>query len=188
MRIIGGRHRGREIAAPEGEAVRPTGDRVREALFNILEHGLFAAGGSPFIGKTVLDVFAGTGAFGLEALSRGAAHAGFIEQAIPALDALRANIARLGEQNRASVVAADATRPPPARRLASLAFLDPPYGGGLASVALPALVEAGWLELGALAVVEIGSRETFPALPGFALEDERVYGVAKLVFLKRQGR
>src|SRR5215831_15924396 len=104
MRIVGGSHRGRRLVAPAGEAVRPTSDRAREALFNILSHGHFAADGIPFAGATVLDAFAGTGALGLEALSRGAAEAVFIEQDRQALAALRGNIAALGETARARII------------------------------------------------------------------------------------
>jgi 16S rRNA (guanine966-N2)-methyltransferase len=185
MRIVAGKHRGREIEAPPGNDVRPTSDRAREALFNILEHGLFAANGSPIVGKRVLDAFAGTGAFGLEALSRGAAQANFMELAPAALKALNANIARLKEEPNCRVLAIDATRPPMAPRDCSLAFLDPPYGSGLAAQALPALAENGWLLPGALAVVEVAAREPFDAPPEFSIEDERSYGAARLIFLRR---
>src|SRR5215469_15220668 len=104
MRIVGGRYRGRRLLAPAGEAVRPTSDRAREALFNILSHGRLAAEGIPFAGAAVLDAFAGTGALGLEALSRGAAEALFIEQDRQALAALRGNIAALGETDRARII------------------------------------------------------------------------------------
>src|SRR5579864_5800090 len=123
LRIVGGLHRGRRLVAPPGELVRPTSDRAREALFNILSHGTFAAEGSPFAGRPVLDAFAGTGAFGLEALSRGAGAAAFIENDRAALAALRRNIAVLDESERAHVVAGDATRPPRAPFACALAFL-----------------------------------------------------------------
>jgi 16S rRNA (guanine966-N2)-methyltransferase len=184
MRIIAGRHRGREIQAPAGRDVRPTGDRARQALFNILEHGIFAAEGSLIAGRPVLDVFAGTGALGLEALSRGALSATFIELSPAARRVLADNIARLGEGDRARILTADATRPPVALEPCALAFLDPPYGSGLASVALPALADAGWLLQGALAVVEIAASEAMTAPTGFAIQDERRYGAARLVFLR----
>src|SRR5260370_27234577 len=107
MRIVGGSHRGRRLAAPPGEAVRPTSDRAREALFNILSHGDFAAAGLPFADRPVLDAFAGTGALGLEALSRGASAATFIENEWEALTALRRNVAMLDESERAYIVAGD---------------------------------------------------------------------------------
>src|SRR5437763_4716459 len=112
LRIVGGVHRGRRLIAPPGEAVRPTSDRARESLFNILSHGDFAAAGLPFAGRPVLDAFAGTGALGLEALSRGAGAAVFIESERNALAALRRNVAMLDESERAHIVAGDATRPP----------------------------------------------------------------------------
>jgi 16S rRNA (guanine966-N2)-methyltransferase len=186
MRIVGGSHRGRRLAAPPGKAVRPTSDRARQALFNILSHGEFAAAGIPFADKAVIDAFAGTGAFGLEALSRGAAEAVFIESDREALLALRRNIAELGETARSLVIAGDATRPPPAPVACALAFLDPPYKSELAAPALAALAEAGWLMPEALVVIEIGAGETLDPLTGFALVDERVYGAARLVFLHRR--
>jgi 16S rRNA (guanine966-N2)-methyltransferase len=187
MRIVGGSHRGRRLVVPPGGEVRPTSDRAREALFDILSHGDFAAVGVPFAGAAVLDAFAGTGAFGLEALSRGAAEAVFIESDREALVALRRNIAMLGETSRARVVAGDATRPPPAPVACAVGFLDPPYASGLAAPALAALADAGWLAGEALAIVEISAREALAPPAGFALSDERVYGAARLVFLRRAG-
>ena len=185
LRIVGGVHRGRRLAAPAGAAVRPTSDRAREAVFNILSHGDVAAAGLPFAGRPVLDAFAGTGAFGLEALSRGASRAAFIEQGRDALAALRRNIAALGEQDRADIVVADATRPPRAPFASAIAFLDPPYGSGLAAPALAALAAGGWLLPDALAIVEIAASESLQPPAGFAIVDERVYGAARLVFLRR---
>jgi len=186
MRIVGGRHRGRRLIAPPGDAVRPTSDRAREALFNILSHGKLAASGLPFAGKPVLDAFAGTGALGLEALSRGASTAVFFETEREALTALRRNIATLGEDDSVHVVAGDATRPPRGVMRCAVAFLDPPYGSGFAAPALTALTGAGWLTEEALAVVEVAAREPLPAPTGFTLIDERVYGAARLVFLHRE--
>jgi 16S rRNA (guanine966-N2)-methyltransferase len=185
MRIVAGRHRGRRLLAPPGETVRPTSDRAREALFNILSHGQPAAEGIPFAGAAVLDAFAGTGALGLEALSRGAAEAAFIEQDREALATLRRNIAMLGEGDRARIVPGDATRPPPAPSAYALAFLDPPYRSGLAAAALTALDAAGWLVPQALAVIELAAREELTPPAGFFLLDERVYGAARLLFLRR---
>jgi 16S rRNA (guanine966-N2)-methyltransferase len=186
MRIVAGKHRGRRIAAPEGHDVRPTSDRAREALFNILEHGHFTADStSPLIDARVLDVFAGSGALGLEALSRGAAHLTCMENSAPARAALRANANALGETARVTVVQADATKPPaaagPPRRLL---LMDPPYRSGLAAPALAALAERGWLAAGAICVAEISAAESLDAPAGFAPLDERRYGKAKLVFLR----
>ena len=186
MRIVAGSHRGRRLAAPAGEAVRPTSDRAREALFDILSHGRFAAAGSPFAEQRVLDAFAGTGAFGLEALSRGASAAAFIENGREALAALRRNIASLGEEERAYVVAGDATRPPRPPFACGLALLDPPYRSGLAALALAALADTGWLVEDALVVVEVAAREPLMMPAGFTIIDERQYGAARLVFARRQ--
>ena len=187
MRVVGGRHRGRRLTAPPGDMVRPTSDRAREALFNILSHGEFAAAGSPFTDENVVDAFAGTGALGIEALSRGAARAAFIETDRAALRALRQNLADLDEEDAADVIAADATRPPRAPFASSVAFLDPPYRRGLAAPALTALAAMGWLTPRAIAVVEIAADEEFSAPDGFTLIDERKYGAAKLIFLRRDG-
>jgi 16S rRNA (guanine966-N2)-methyltransferase len=187
LRIVGGVHRGRRLVAPAGESVRPTSDRAREALFNILSHGRFAAEGSPFAGRPVLDAFAGTGALGLEALSRGASDAAFIENGRDALAALRRNTAALGEEDRAHIIAGNATQPPRAAMVCAVTFLDPPYRSGLAGPALGALAGAGWLMPAALAVVEVAAREELPPPPGFEVLDERVYGAARLVFLRYNG-
>ena len=184
MRIVGGRHRGRRLYAPPGDAVRPTSDRAREALFDILSHGDFAARGIPFAEETVLDAFAGTGALGLEALSRGAARAVFFEQNREALAALRRNVASLGEGDRAQILPYDATRPPRAALQCAVVFIDPPYRSGLAGPALEAIDATGWLSPDALAVIEIRAREEFYLPTSFTRLDERVYGAARLVFLR----
>jgi 16S rRNA (guanine966-N2)-methyltransferase len=189
MRIVGGSHRGRVLQAPEGRDTRPTGDRARQALFNILEHGAVASGGSILAGARVLDIFAGTGALGLEALSRGAVHAGFFEQAPAALKILKANIAGLREEPRTRILAGDATRPPkaPAGAAASLVFLDPPYHTGAGTAALTALGSAGWLAPAALAVLELAADEPVVPQPGADILEERRYGAARLVFLRLPG-
>jgi 16S rRNA (guanine966-N2)-methyltransferase len=187
MRVVGGRHRGRRLIAPPGDAVRPTSDRAREALFNILSHGDFAAAGSPFADENVLDAFAGTGALGIEALSRGAARAAFIETDRAALAALKRNLAALDEEDGVDIIAGDATRPPRAKYSCALAFLDPPYRSAFAAPALEALSRMGWLAARALAVIEISSSETFAVPNGFTMIDERKYGAAKLVFLRHEG-
>jgi 16S rRNA (guanine966-N2)-methyltransferase len=183
MRIIAGKHRGRALKAPEGSAVRPTSDRAREALFDILAHGRFGEN-PPFLDARVLDAFAGTGAFGLEALSRGAAQASFMEKDRTALAALRANIVALGEERNAAVLAVDVLHPPRAAAPATLAFLDPPYGQDLAAPALTALAAAGWLAPDALVVVEVAAKQKLAPLAGFTLLEERRYGAARLVFLR----
>ena len=183
MRIIAGKHRHRMLVAPEGRAVRPTSDRAREAVFDILAHGRFSEQDA-CLDALVLDAFAGTGAFGLEALSRGARHAVFIEKDRGARAALQQNIAALGETAHAAIVNGDATRPPRATGACSLVFLDPPYGEDLAAPALTALAQSGWLAEGALAVLEIAAREDLEVPKNFEPLDERRYGAAKFVFLR----
>jgi 16S rRNA (guanine966-N2)-methyltransferase len=175
MRIIAGQWRGRALAAPPGDTTRPTADRVRQALFDMLAHAPWASHDT-LVGATVLDAFAGTGALGLEALSRGAAHAHFIERDRPALAALRANIATLAAP--ATIHPGDATAPPPGRPC-TLVFLDPPYAQGLVDRALAALDAVGWLAPGALIVAETGREEALPLL-GEVLA-ERSHGKARII-------
>jgi 16S rRNA (guanine966-N2)-methyltransferase len=136
----------------------------------------------------VLDAFAGTGAFGLEALSRGARHVVFIEKDRAARAALQQNIAALGETAHSAIVNGDATRPPRASGACSLVFLDPPYGEDLAALALKALKQSGWLADDALAVIEIAAKEDLEIPEGFAPLDARRYGAAKFVFLRHAAR
>ncbi len=150
MRIVAGRWRGHSLAAPASTATRPTSDRARQAIFDRLAHAPWAAG--VLEDATVLDAFAGTGALGLEALSRGAARAWFMETDAAARRALAANIAACRAGN-ATILAADATHPPRGQAC-TLVFLDPPYGKGLIALALPALRAAGWIAPGALLVCE----------------------------------
>lgn len=135
----------------------------------------------------VLDAFAGTGAFGLEALSRGARHASFIEKDRDARKALQQNIATLGETQHAAILLGDATRPPRATGPCSLVFLDPPYGENLAAPALKALAQSGWMAQDALVVVELGATEDLEPPDKFAPLDERRYGAAKFAFLRYAG-
>lgn len=183
MRIVGGDWRGRTLLAPPGRNTRPTSGRTREAVFNILEHAPWA----PDVeGLNVIDLFAGSGALGLEALSRGAAFCLFVESAGPALRALRANIDAMGAGPRTAVLAREATRlgPRPADRAAfGLAFLDPPYARGLGETALAALRDGGWLAPGALAVFERGADEPAPDVAGFEVLEDRRYGAARVWFL-----
>jgi 16S rRNA (guanine966-N2)-methyltransferase len=178
MRIVAGRWRGRGLAAPKGEATRPTADRVRQAVFDMLLHAPWG-GYDRVVGAVVLDGFAGTGAMGLEALSRGAVAAHFIERDRAALGALRGNIAALGAA--ATVHAGDVLRPP-VGVACSLVFLDPPYGQTLVDRALPILAGAGWIAAGALVVVETGRDEVL-APWGESLA-ERVHGAARVTVLR----
>jgi 16S rRNA (guanine966-N2)-methyltransferase len=183
MRIVAGKHRGRRLIAPEGLAVRPTADRTREALFSILARG--RGGPAPLAGARVLDAFAGTGALGLEALSHGAGSVAFMESQPSALAALERNIEALGEGAHAQVLSADVLRPPRTEAPAGIVLMDPPYSQGLAEPALTALAEAGWIAAETLVVVELMAKEPFAIPPGFAVSDERKYGQARLVFLRR---
>lgn len=182
LRVVAGRHRGRKLAAPPGQTTRPTAERVRQALFDMLWHAPWA-GRAAVEDQAVLDAFAGTGALGIEALSRGAAQATFIEQDRAALAVLRRNIETLGETARARVVAGDALRPPRAAAPCALLLLDPPYGQDLVPRALAALSAAGWIAPGALIAAEL-AREEAPELPGFTELATRGHGAARLVFLR----
>lgn len=186
MRIVGGRMRGLALASvgkgDPARALRPTSDRVRESLFNLLEHGGF---GDPVPGAVVLDVFAGTGALGLEALSRGAVSATFIEDGRVALGLLAENIskARAGDETR--VVRRSALRPGAnPGESATLIFLDPPYGKGLGQKALVALRDGGWISPGALVVWEEHAPQVAP--DGFRLIEERRYGETTLNLLEAE--
>ncbi len=191
MRIVGGHHRGRKIEGPDegspGAAeLRPTSDRARESLFNILEHGRLSRDGTSLVpGARVLDAFCGTGAFALEALSRGAAFATLIDSNTAAIVLAHRNLKTLGESANARIVQGDATRPPRATESHDLVFLDPPYRSGLAGAALAALDAGGWIGGGALCIVETEAREDVAAPAGFTVLDERRYGRAKLTFLRK---
>ena len=178
MRIVGGAWRGRSLLAPKGDATRPTADRVRQALFDMLLHAPWGGYGC-VVGATVLDAFAGTGALGLEALSRGAKSAYFIERDRAALAALRANIAALGAT--ATVHVGD-TRHPPAGTACGLVFLDPPYHQGLIELSLAALGTAGWLAPDALIVAESGRDETLAAWGEILAE--RTHGAARITVMR----
>ena len=182
MRIVGGSLRGRRLVAPPGAAIRPTADRAREALFNILQHSLLMT--APLAGSAMLDVFAGTGAVACEALSRGAASAVLIDSDRAALACARHNLEALGLADRATLLQLDATKLPPAASPARFAYLDPPYRSGLAAPALASLAGGGWLAPRALVVVELATRgEEFSPPDRFTVRDERRYGAARLVFL-----
>ena len=182
MRIVGGRFRGRRLAAPRAQAIRPTSDRLRESLFNILAHGY----GDPLAEARVLDLFAGTGALGLEALSRGAAFALFVDDRAEARALIRENIAALGLGGVTRIYRRDATRLGPAHPLApfSLAFLDPPYGKGLAEQALASARDGGWLPPEALVVVEEAAQAGFKSPEGFQEIERRGYDDTELIFLR----
>jgi 16S rRNA (guanine966-N2)-methyltransferase len=186
MRIVGGRLRGRALAAPKSNAVRPTADRLREALFNILVH----AYDDPVTDARVLDLFAGTGALGLEALSRGAAFALFVDDGAEARALLRENVTALGQGGATRIFRRDSTRLGAAHPIEpfTLVFLDPPYGKGLAGPALAAARTGGWLTPGALIVVEEAAKSGFAAPDGFDELERRVYDDTMFVFLRLNPR
>ena len=182
MRVVGGRLRSRAIAGPKSDAVRPTSDRLREALFNILTH----AYGDPVTGARVLDLFAGTGALGIEAVSRGAAYALFIDEGVEARALLRQNTETLGLGGVTRIFRRDATRLGPAHPLEpfDLVFADPPYGQGLAEKALASARAGGWLKPQALVVVEEAADAGFTAPQGFEELERRKYDDTEFVFLR----
>src|SRR6516225_2957224 len=182
MRVVGGRLRGRNLAAPASREIRPTADRLRESLFNILVH----AYENPVEDARVLDLFAGTGALGIEAISRGAGFALFVDNGAEARALLRNNVEALGLGGVTKVFRRDATNLGPAHPVEpfSLVFLDPPYGKGLAEKALASLRDGGWLTKEALVVVEEAKAAAFSAQEGFAELERRSYDDTEFVFLK----
>ncbi|TNE29626.1 MAG: 16S rRNA (guanine(966)-N(2))-methyltransferase RsmD [Alphaproteobacteria bacterium] len=177
MRIIAGEWRGRKLSAPKGDGTRPTADRTRETLFSMLASRL-----GSFEGLQVADLFAGSGALGLEALSRGAAHCLFVEQEAEALKAIRANIDTLGARGRGSVQAGSVTSLSPARAPYDLLLLDPPYGTGAGAVALDRLLRLGWIGPATWIAVETSAKEDV-AVKDLTIEAERKVGKAKLTLL-----
>ncbi|MBB2961848.1 16S rRNA (guanine(966)-N(2))-methyltransferase RsmD [Methylobacterium sp. R2-1] len=183
MRIVGGEWRGRRLIGPKAEGIRPTSDRLREALFNVLAHAYDDA----VEDAVVLDLFAGTGALGFEALSRGAARAIFVDEGRQAGALIREGIAALGCGSRARLIQRDATRLGPASDVASLVFCDPPYRKNLAPAALTAAAAGGWLSAGALVLVEEAA-EAGPVLPpGFLELERRSYGETAVTFGRFNG-
>jgi 16S rRNA (guanine966-N2)-methyltransferase len=182
MRIVAGTFRGRPLVAPKGHSTRPTADRARQALFNVLAHADWSPGVE---GARVIDLFAGSGALGLEAISQGAEYCLFVERDEAAVRAIRGNVAALGVGDRTRIDRRDAAALAPcAGEPFDLAFLDPPYGQGLAEAALARLAAGDWLAPGALVVVERGEDDAEIVPPGFEALDSRVWGVARVSFLK----
>lgn len=179
MRVIAGQWRGRPLVAPKGDLTRPTADRLREALFSMLASRL-----GSFEGLAVADLFAGSGALGIEALSRGAASCLFVEQDRAAVDALKANLAKLGV--RADVRATSVLALGPAPAPLDLVTMDPPYGTGAAAVALDKLGRLGWFGPATWISVETARAEEL-APPGFTVDSTRAHGKARLTLLRREG-
>jgi 16S rRNA (guanine966-N2)-methyltransferase len=182
MRIVGGAFRGRPLATPRSQSIRPTTDRTREAVFNVLAHRF----PDRLEGARVLDLFAGTGALGLEALSRGAAHCLFIEESAEGRGLIRTNVEAFGLQGRTKIFRRDASAMGEAGTIGpfGLVFADPPYGKGLGEAALQSALRGGWLQHGALCVVEETAAAPFAPGAGFALLDERNYGDTVIRFIE----
>jgi 16S rRNA (guanine966-N2)-methyltransferase len=182
VRVVGGRLRGRPLTSPKTTSIRPTADRLRESLFNILAH----AYNDPCDAARVLDLFAGTGALGIEAMSRGAAFAQFVDDGAEARALIRENVATLGLGGTTKIFRRDATKLGPVYPAEpfSLAFLDPPYGQLLAEQALGAAREGGWLAPDALVIVEEATKSAFKAPPCFVETERRSYDDTEFVFLK----
>jgi 16S rRNA (guanine966-N2)-methyltransferase len=183
LRIVAGAYRGRPIATPRGDAIRPTTDRTREAVFNVLAH----RHADRLEGARVLDLFAGTGALGLEALSRGATFAMFVDEGVESRGLIRTNVEAFGLTGCTKIFRRDATRlgEVGTMRPFDLVFADPPYGKGLGERALASALAGGWLSAGALCVVEEAASAPFGPVPGFVVSDERDYGDTVVRFLDR---
>jgi 16S rRNA (guanine966-N2)-methyltransferase len=188
MRIVAGKHRGLSLATPKDARVRPTSDRVREALFNVLAHNDFGVGFT-VEGARVLDLFAGTGALGLEALSRGAKYVLFVDDHAESRALVRRNVEAAHATGATKIWRRDATglseMPANAGGPFDLVFLDPPYRKGLVELALASARDGGWLAEKAIVVAEMAADEGFAVLAGFAALDERTYGDTKVVLMRR---
>lgn len=182
MRVVGGQLRGRALATPRDHSIRPTTDRTREAVFNMLAHRF----GDRLEGARVLDLFAGTGALGIEALSRGASYCVFIEESAEGRGLVRTNVEAFGLTGRTKIFRRDATSLGDAGTLGpfGLVFADPPYGKGLGERALQSARSGGWLAPGALCVVEETASVPFEPGPGFSVLEERCYGETVIRFLE----
>ena len=183
MRIVGGKFKGRALASPAGQGTRPTSDRVRESIFNILAHGI---DGFTLEGARVLDLFAGTGALGLEAISRGARFSQFVEDNAEARGLIRRNADSLGVIGQCKIWRRDATKLGPCAPQTpfDLAFADPPYGSHLGEKALASLNEGGWLNTDAVAVLEETDKAAVAGIAGLKLLDQRTYGDTQVLFYR----
>lgn len=183
MRIVGGEFRGRPLATPRSNSIRPTTDRTREALFNVLAHRY----ADRLQGARVLDLFAGTGALGLEAVSRGASFCMFVEESVEGRGLIRANVEAFGLTGRTKIFRRDATGLGPAGTVQpfGLVFADPPYGKGFGEAALRSALAGDWLAPNALCVVEESAAASFDPGPGFAVVDERSYGDTMIRLIER---
>ena len=195
MKITGGKYRNKNIEAMKERTLRPTTSRIREAMFNLLKHGKFLFS-DEFIeddnpdrveGRRVVDLFCGTGALGIEALSRGAEHVTFIDQNSKTLSLARANVQHIGELEHASFIRSDSTLLLPTSRPCSLVFIDPPYKQNLAYPAMKSLAQQGWLEVGAVIMVEQGKQDDTSMPEGFQLLDARVHDKTRITIAQYVG-
>ncbi|MBR6355795.1 MAG: 16S rRNA (guanine(966)-N(2))-methyltransferase RsmD [Alphaproteobacteria bacterium] len=180
MRIVGGKYRGKKLWTPEGKDVRPTSERAREAIFNILYSRL----GGDYNELNLLDIFCGTGAFGFEALSRGFKHVTLAD--IDTIPVLRNAKLFAVEKERFDVQKLDATRLPRARRKYDIVFMDAPYAKGLTEQAIEQILTQGWLNEHAVCIIEVRKDERFPLPQAFELLDERTYGLARVLFIRKK--
>ena len=183
LRIIAGAYRGRKLETAPGNRLRPTAERVREAIFNKLTHGLLTDSGAPLTDLQVLDVFAGTGALGFEALSRGALRTTFFENDAAIARLIKRNAEHLNVANIVTVIRRDATKSGPAREPSGLVLMDAPYRSGITAAALGSLQQGGWIGGGAIVVVEVARDEHLDPPSGFEMIDDRRYGAARIIFL-----
>ena len=183
MRIIAGALKGRKLTPPVGDTIRPTSDRTRESIFNLLMHGKF--GGDNIIDCHVVDLCCGTGALGLEALSRGAKAVTFIDKDKKSIELTRANVLHCGMAQQSFYVQSDATRLPPAREVASLVLMDAPYATPLLQPAYISLRAQGWIAAGSLIVSEEPSGAAIPELNDAELLDSRHYGKKTVLYIWR---
>jgi len=183
MRIVGGKHKGFALAGPKSDAIRPTSDRTRESLFNILAHGV---DGFELEDARVLDLFAGTGALGLEALSRGAKYCLFIEEAAAARALIRQNVEAIGGMGISKIWRRDAARLGSLEKVQpfSLVFADPPYGKALGEQALTSALGGGWIAAGAICILEEAAKVDLMDVEGLALIDTRVYGDTQIAIFR----
>lgn len=184
MRIVGGKFKGHHLATPADSSTRPTSDRVREAIFNILEHSI---ADFSIVDARVLDLFAGTGALGLEAISRGSRYCHFIDDGAAARGLIRTNADKLGVIGQAKIWRRDATKLGPCAPLPAfeLVFADPPYNKGLGEKALRSLAEGGWLTPGAIVVLEEADKAVLPEITGLEQIDTRAYGETVVRFYRK---
>ena len=180
MRVISGKYKGRTIECPKGNRIRPTSDMVRSAVYNILNNFV------DWENANLLDVFCGTGAFGIEALSRGAKFVGFIDNHRESVEFTKKNLQRIHTENNTYVYSYDATQLPKADRAYDVIFIDPPYNSGLIGKVLNGLKNGGWINAGARIILEESDKENVGAMPGFKVVNDRRYGNTKLYILEQE--